>query len=62
MWWPCSQIMQDEYGTMPWYENLLIYRVMRLLIQCEISIESHTQSFNVIREGNLGASDSRCRN
>ena len=25
MWWPCSQIMQGEYGAMPWYENASIY-------------------------------------
>jgi len=64
MWWPCSQIMQGEYGVMPWYENAPIYRVMRrvVVVECEISIESHTQGFNVIGEGNLGASDSRCRN
>jgi len=33
-----------------------------VLVECEISIESHSQSFNFIGQGNLGASDSRCRN
>jgi len=27
MWWPCSQIMQGEYGAMPWCENASIYTV-----------------------------------
>ena len=25
MWWPCSQIMQGEYGAVPWYEHESIY-------------------------------------
>ena len=33
-----------------------------MLVECEVSIESDTQGFNVIGEGNLGASDSRYRN
>ena len=33
-----------------------------MLVECEISIESHTQGFDVIKERNLGASDSRYRN
>ena len=33
-----------------------------MLVECEISIECHTQGFNVIGEGNLEANDSRCGN
>jgi len=31
-----------------------------VLVESEISVESHAQGFDVIGEGNLGTSDSRC--
>jgi len=53
--------MQGEYSAMPWSENASIYSDETCWLSVRLA-SSHNQGFDVIGGGNLGASDSRCKN